>query len=238
MLFSFFYDFLSSVDAHLQQIRTFVRLKYKYYYEGRFAGFLYCLLYLPWRSNYQRYNIMWSSLSVTCDRSVGTPVSSTNKTYRHDITKILLKVVLNTINQTKPSHHRLVDITIDQFKSATFCVIPKTELGHGFYCSQWFEFRGGCSRLGDHHLSFHNNTCADRFLSCPCAFITTCGCYVAVCQLVSIVTSVGEFISICKTILVISCSIFKDNFRTCNNCKFNNKNNLIYGLFPFIWLEF
>jgi hypothetical protein len=67
---------------------------------------------------------------------VGTPVSSTNKTYRHDITKILLKVVLNTINQTKPSHHRLVDITIDQFKSATFCVIPKTELGHGFYCSQ------------------------------------------------------------------------------------------------------
>jgi hypothetical protein len=27
----------------------------------------------------------------------GTPVSSTNKTYRHDITEILLKVALNTI---------------------------------------------------------------------------------------------------------------------------------------------
>jgi hypothetical protein len=27
-----------------------------------------------------------------------TPVSSTNKTYLHDITEILLKVVLNTIN--------------------------------------------------------------------------------------------------------------------------------------------
>jgi len=30
----------------------------------------------------------------------GTPVSSTNKTDRHDITEILLKVVLNTIKPT------------------------------------------------------------------------------------------------------------------------------------------
>jgi len=29
--------------------------------------------------------------------SVGTPVFSTNKTYRHDITEILLKVASNTI---------------------------------------------------------------------------------------------------------------------------------------------
>jgi hypothetical protein len=34
----------------------------------------------------------------------GTPVSSTNKTDRHDITEILLKVALNTINQTKANH--------------------------------------------------------------------------------------------------------------------------------------
>ena len=33
--------------------------------------------------------------------SPGTPVSSTNKTDRHNITEILLKVALNTINQTK-----------------------------------------------------------------------------------------------------------------------------------------
>ena len=32
--------------------------------------------------------------------SPGTPVSSPNKTDRHDITEILLKVALNTINQT------------------------------------------------------------------------------------------------------------------------------------------
>jgi hypothetical protein len=31
-----------------------------------------------------------------------TPVSSINKTDRHDITEILLKVALNTINLTKP----------------------------------------------------------------------------------------------------------------------------------------
>jgi hypothetical protein len=36
--------------------------------------------------------------------SPGTPISSTNKTDRHDITEILLKVALNTIKQTnKPS---------------------------------------------------------------------------------------------------------------------------------------
>ena len=32
--------------------------------------------------------------------SQGTPVSSTNKTGRHDITEILLKVVFNTITLT------------------------------------------------------------------------------------------------------------------------------------------
>jgi hypothetical protein len=36
--------------------------------------------------------------------SPGTPVSSTNKTDRHDITEILLKVVLNTIKQTNKQH--------------------------------------------------------------------------------------------------------------------------------------
>jgi hypothetical protein len=35
--------------------------------------------------------------------SSGTSVSSTNKTDRHDIAEILLKVALNIINQTKPS---------------------------------------------------------------------------------------------------------------------------------------
>jgi hypothetical protein len=36
-----------------------------------------------------------------CWFSSGVPVSSTNKTDCHDMTEILLKVALNTINQTK-----------------------------------------------------------------------------------------------------------------------------------------
>jgi hypothetical protein len=36
---------------------------------------------------------------------LGTPVTSSNKTDRHDIAEILLKVALNTIpNQTKPKN--------------------------------------------------------------------------------------------------------------------------------------
>ena len=49
------------------------------------------------------YNIMWYSLSVTCDRSVvfsWYSVSSAYKIDRHDIAKILFKVALNTIKQT------------------------------------------------------------------------------------------------------------------------------------------
>jgi hypothetical protein len=34
---------------------------------------------------------------------MGTPVSSTNKTDRHDITEMLLKMALSTINQTTQS---------------------------------------------------------------------------------------------------------------------------------------
>ena len=43
-------------------------------------------------------------LSVTYDRSVifsGTPVFSANEIDRHDITEILLKLALNTINSLK-----------------------------------------------------------------------------------------------------------------------------------------
>ena len=41
-----------------------------------------------------RYNIILTSLSVTCDRSV---VSSTNKTDGYDIAEALLRVALSTI---------------------------------------------------------------------------------------------------------------------------------------------
>jgi hypothetical protein len=43
-------------------------------------------------------NILLSCLSVIYDRRF-SPISSTNKTDRHDITEILLNVALNTITQ-------------------------------------------------------------------------------------------------------------------------------------------
>ena len=50
-------------------------------------------------------------MSVTCDRSgfsSSTLVSSTNKTDRYDIAEILLKVALNTMNQTMPCTRELL----------------------------------------------------------------------------------------------------------------------------------
>ena len=57
-----------------------------------------------------RYNIMWWSLTVTCDRSVVFSMCSpfsTKKTDLHDKTEILLKVTLNT---TKPIKSMNTDI--------------------------------------------------------------------------------------------------------------------------------
>jgi len=68
--------------------------------------------------------------------SSGTQVSSTNKTVCNDITEILLKVALNTINQTKPTNlsdmsywvHTFpsrieVEIAVDAEERCTFCTI-------------------------------------------------------------------------------------------------------------------
>jgi hypothetical protein len=49
---------------------------------------------------------------------MGTPVSSTNKTYLHDIAEILLKVVLNAITQTPQI---LPEMSLGWF--STFCMI-------------------------------------------------------------------------------------------------------------------
>jgi hypothetical protein len=46
------------------------------------------------------YFDVWQGLAIGQWFSPGTAVSSTNKTDCHDITEILLKVALNTINLT------------------------------------------------------------------------------------------------------------------------------------------
>jgi hypothetical protein len=53
------------------------------------------------------------------------PVSSTNKTDHHDITEIVLKVALNTINQAKPKR-QLVATSSDEKMIAWVVVNPTT----------------------------------------------------------------------------------------------------------------
>ena len=67
-------------------------------------------------------------MSVTCDRSVVSPVSS-NKTERHHITEIVLKVALNTINQTKPRWHLFIFQSTEH--NYTFHALPPNKE----YCS-------------------------------------------------------------------------------------------------------
>jgi hypothetical protein len=80
----------------------------------------------------EMYNIKEKSLSVTCARSVvfsRPPVSSTNKTDRHDIAEILLKVTLNTIKLTKPNNRNSnwQSIIWNPETLATFGINYKTE---------------------------------------------------------------------------------------------------------------
>ena len=71
-------------------------------------------------------------MSVTCERSVVSPISSTNKTDCHDRTEILLKVALNTIKQTRgsPEHvpgyscHVLVQTGLQIWEKKLYVHIP------------------------------------------------------------------------------------------------------------------
>ena len=62
---------------------------------------------------------------VSCDRSMVYSVSSTNKTDRHDITEVLLKVALNTM----PIHvnHPRLDTMNTQNKKVTLNTIDQTK---------------------------------------------------------------------------------------------------------------
>ena len=62
--------------------------------------------------------------------SPGIPVSSTNKTDCHVITEILLKVVLNTINQTKPTTYP---------HKPSFCVHKGLQKLVGSFIDPWLD---------------------------------------------------------------------------------------------------
>ena len=69
-----------------------------------------CLIFIL-ICNKQHYVIKFVSDLASQWFSLSPPVSSTNKTDRQDITEILLKVELNTINQTKPINSIIKDKT-------------------------------------------------------------------------------------------------------------------------------
>ena len=80
-------------------------------------------VWTPFMVRCTRYNIMWQSLSVTCNRLVvfsDTPVSSTGKTDPHNITDILMTVALNTINQNQLTINNY--LLLPQHKSLLSCV--------------------------------------------------------------------------------------------------------------------
>jgi hypothetical protein len=83
---------------------------------------------------------LYSIQHVTCDRSVD---SSTNKTDRHDIAEILLKVALNTITQV--GHGIILFITSS---SKTYTPSRISSPVYVLSCSCY-----SCARL----CSFHNN---------------------------------------------------------------------------------
>ena len=75
-----------------------------------------CNQCLPSLELWVRIPFRWGVLDTTLCDELGTAVSSTNKTDRHDITEILLKVALNTITLTPTTRY-------DRVLSCIKCVL-------------------------------------------------------------------------------------------------------------------
>ena len=76
-------------------------------------------------------------MSVTCQFSLGTPVSSINKTDCQDIAEILLKVVLNTITLTLTTRDHFINVSIPWYPLCHYLMplsyhymIPSMSLSH------------------------------------------------------------------------------------------------------------
>ena len=95
----------------------------------------------------QRYAINFvSDLREVSGFSLGTPVSSTIKTDRHDITEILFKVVLNTINQNlifvsifyyKHLRDRIISLRGEVWSHEPISILPR-RLGGDVYVWKFF----------------------------------------------------------------------------------------------------
>jgi hypothetical protein len=63
--------------------------------------------------------------------SASPPVSSTNKTERHDITEILLKVALNTISNKQTNNQTIVEILSLLVNSGEQIINCRLKQGYG-----------------------------------------------------------------------------------------------------------
>ena len=80
--------------------------------------------------------------------SPGTPVSSTNKTYRHDIAEILLKVALNIIKQTNQTIYPPLKLFISE-------IINFSKLRKGLYSCNCLNLLGSTIMFSQIYIKFN-----------------------------------------------------------------------------------
>ena len=80
--------------------------------------------------------------------SPGTPVSSTNKTYRHDIAEILLKVALNIIKQTNQTIYPPLKLFISE-------IINFSKLRNGLYSCNCLNLLRSTIKFSQIYIKFN-----------------------------------------------------------------------------------
>jgi len=97
--------------------------------------------------------------------SLGPPVSSTNKSDRHDITEILLKVALNTINQTKKQCNEVKYVMISGVLHMILVVLKVQKVSSIQTCGVWtiLVYINWCIKLYNHAQWTTENICIGKY---------------------------------------------------------------------------
>ena len=130
-------------------------------------------------------------MSVTCDRSVvfslGTAVPSANKTDRHNITEILLKVALNTIKQINKQTSSYI------LENSHSCILQHQIRGELY----WFT-----------HVVMHCSLVSVTVQwSCICSLVSVTVQWSCICSLVSVTVQWSSICSLVSVTVQWSCII-------------------------------